>query len=71
MCVTYDFISMLNRRETIDAHMSITGRVLEYLAKILSNYVISIRCMSKAMVSVLLKHKYQNKSAEIMMHELI
>ena len=63
MCVTYDSIFMLNQRETIDAHMSITGKVLEYLAKILSNYVISIRCMSKAMVSALLNHTCQNECA--------
>ena len=55
----------------IDAHMLIIGRVMEYLANILSNFVISIRCMSKAMVSALLKHKCQNESAYMMMPELI
>ena len=63
MCVTYDFIFMLNQIETIDARMLISGRVLEYLVKILSDCVISIRYMSKAMVSALLKHKCQNESA--------
>ena len=70
MCATYDFIFMLNRREMIDVHMSITGRVLEYLGKILSKYVIAIRCMSGEMMSVMLKQdknkeksKCQNKSA--------
>ena len=70
MCVTYDSIFMLIQRKTIDAHMSITGRVLEYLAKIVSDCVISIRCMSKAMMSAMLKQdknreqsKCQNESA--------
>ena len=70
MCVIYDFTFMLDQREMIDAHMLITGRVLEYLAKIMSDCVISIRCMSKAMMSAMLKQdknreqsKCQNESA--------
>ena len=61
MCVIYDFTFMLDQREMIDAHMLITGRVLEYLAKIVSDCVISIRCMSKAMMSAMLK---QDKNRE-------
>ena len=42
-----------NQRETIDAHMSITGKVLEYLVKISSNCAISIRCISKGVMPVI------------------
>ena len=70
MCVIYDFTFMLDQREMIDAHMLIIGRVLEYLAKIVSDCVIFIRYMSKAMMSAMLKQdknreqsKCQNESA--------
>ena len=68
MCVIYDFTFMLDQREMIDAHMLIIGRVLEYLAKMSSNCVISIRCISEAIMSAMLKWD-KNKEQSKCQHE--